>query len=104
MHCKLLAPSVKARDYFFVDGEPRPPSAQDLRERLKAQRLLVLMDQHEDFAAAGERSNFSAQRVVFANCYRELIGVDPSERHELRQCLQHLQNVTVEELLANFRR
>jgi len=72
--------------------------AEDDDGTASSRRLLARMDRMEDFAAECDRFEelhadefqsweLPALKLHFANTYRRLVGVDPSERHALRSRL-----------------
>lgn len=64
------------------------------------------MDVHEDLALDAEREPNLVLRQDFAAAYRDLIGVAPERRHELRTVLQAIRNgasARVATVLQRFR-
>ena len=67
------------------------PSAEELRKRSKASRLLARMEQLESLATQGEQEAVGLFRSEYAAKYRQIIGVHPSQRSELQEALRRIQ-------------
>lgn len=60
------------------------------------------MDLHEDIARRAETAADGLLRMKFAERYRALIGVDPEQRHALRQALIEIDGAPVADVIAGF--
>ncbi len=66
-----------------------------LAEFAMAQQLIAELDRFEEFAQEIDREPLEYSRRSLARTYREIIGVDPSQRAELRESLDaFLENPT----------
>jgi hypothetical protein len=112
-----LSRGVNGKKLIFLIGSPgspwhtvavpmnrAPASAEQLWERRRANRHLRLMEVYERLAQAAEVAACSARQSAFANRYRELIGVLPEQRQELRETLVHVHGLSMDELLSQFQR
>lgn len=71
---------------------PRPPSAEHYREKLKARATLARMRLHEGLAERWERAVSPSLQAEYAQRYRQLIGVVPTLRGELRAALERIED------------
>lgn len=76
-------------------------SADELRERRRAERRLRLIELSEDIAVGAETAT-GRLREAYAARYRSLVGVPPARRHDLRAALCRRVDVTVDEIVALF--
>lgn len=85
---------------------PKPlPSAGDYPQEVEAELKLAEMDRHENLAAEAKAA--TSFGYVFADRYRELIGVAPEQRHKLRAALERIRaggGQSVENVIAILRR
>ena len=84
----------------------RPPlSADDAYERRQAERRLELLAVNEELAQQAETETHTRLRAALSRRYRNLIGVSPAQRHELRQRLTHrTDDMKVEWIIAALNR
>lgn len=90
---------------FFVAYSPRLPSAQEQFQRRRAESLLAKMELLEEQALTAE-AEVGFWRKRHAAGYRRLIGVDPAQRHQLREGLELIVREgrqSLEELLNQFK-
>jgi hypothetical protein len=74
---------------------------------LAAESRLARMDLHEDFAELYETEDSDVLRRRFAKRYRELIGIDPNRRAELRGELERVRDsgsLPVEQVIERLNR
>lgn len=82
--------------------ESHPPaSLEECLERRKADRVLSLLDIHEPLAERAETAPDGLLRQAFANRYRDIFGIDPSERTRLRTALK-VEGTPVIDVLEQF--
>jgi hypothetical protein len=60
------------------------------------------MELTEDIAVQSETADTERLRRAYAARYRAFVGVPPSRRRELRDALQGLHHMPVDELAANL--
>ena len=84
------------------------PTADELGERRRAERLLRLMELKEEQAARVEATTHEGLRAAFATRFRALIGVRPDQRHAFRNWLRHrTDDVSIDRMIeayANYER
>ena len=62
---------------------------------------------HEDVAEFFDNETVPAERQLFAESYRRLVGVHPDDRHEFRQSLERIRDgggMPVGDLIDEFNR
>lgn len=79
-------------DNFRIALLPREPSADELLEAIRAEAMLAEMDFHEDLAELAESDTDAATRRDFAETYRKLIGVHPTQRTTFREGLERVRD------------
>jgi len=72
--------------------EPRYESNRRHREELRAEQKLAEMDLYEDLAALHEEETCNVLKARFAERYRELIGVHPDNRDQLREAMERVRD------------
>ena len=75
-----------------INAPSRRLSAADLREQLRADRVLASTDLFEDLADLHDTEESPRLRQQFAERYRRLIGVHPDLRAEFRTALHNILN------------
>jgi hypothetical protein len=78
---------------FRITLLPREPSADELVEAIRAKAVLADMDFHEDLAELFETEPDALLRREFAERYRSLIGVYPTQRHIFREGLERVREL-----------
>lgn len=76
------------------------------RAASQARVKLAELNRHEQVARWCEQETSAMLRQQFAQSYRELVGVDPAQRHELRAALERVAQgggMPVDDVLAGFR-
>ena len=66
-----------------------PPPGQ-YREQLDAEYVLAVMEEYADLAELWEAETCPELRRDFAEQYREIIGVPPERREELRTAMERI--------------
>jgi hypothetical protein len=75
-----------------VPYEPRYESNRRYLEELKAERKLAELDLYEDLAGLHAEETCHLLKARFAERYRELIGVHPDRRDELREAMERVRD------------
>lgn len=73
-----------------MEGRIPPLSADQLREQLRAERVLADMELMEDLAQLHETELNPAFRQEFADRYRRVLGVAPRHRMRFREELEKI--------------
>ena len=68
----------------------------------EATRLLQVLDLHEALAESAETARDGLLRQAFASRYRELLGIETPQRHELRNSLQNPDSLAIDGLVASL--
>lgn len=77
------------------------------RHRLQADIRLQKMMCHEHIAQQADDAQTARLRQVFAALYRKLVGIDPADREELREWLEHVRqdgHRPVADMIADLQR
>lgn len=75
-----------------MSAVPRPLSADDYREALNADCKLAELELYDDLAALHDEETCPRMRQLYAQRFRELVGVHPDQRDEFQQALERIRD------------